>query len=76
MRKTPIVFDESTGTSLALPGEIDVPPYRFVPGTPDPVYGSPNGCTGCAFRRRLDIRCSRIPCQRYTGYVAELISVA
>lgn len=62
-------------TSPRRPGDPDIPPYRFVPGTPDPKYGSPNGCTGCAFRSftATKIRCSRIPCQRYPGMVAELI---
>jgi hypothetical protein len=60
-------------TSATRPGEANIPDYRFVPGTPDPVYGSPNGCTGCAFRKQLAIRCSRIPCQRFPGMVAELI---
>ena len=67
-----IVFDSSTGTSLPLAGEIDVPPYRFVTGPPD-ANGSTNGCGGCAFRKRAEIRCSRIPCQRHPGQVAQLI---
>lgn len=62
-----------TYTSQTRPGEPEVPPYRFVPGTPDPVYRSPSGCTGCAFRRMSEIRCSRIPCQLHPGMVAELI---
>lgn len=61
-------------TSPPRPGEPDIPPYHFVPGTPDPVHGSPNGCTGCAFRKMPEIRCSRIPCQRHPGMVAQLIT--
>ena len=60
-------------TSADRPGDPPIPDYRWVPGTPDPKYSSPNGCTGCAFRKQLAIRCSRIPCQRYPGMVAELI---
>lgn len=62
-----------TYTNPPKPGEPDVPPYRFVPGTPDRDYGVTTGCNGCAFRRRLDIRCSRIPCHRYPGMVAQLV---
>jgi len=58
-------------TSPPRPGEPPVPAYVFVPGTPD-RNGSGSGCNGCDFRRRLDIRCSRIPCQRYPGMVARL----
>ena len=61
-------------TTPRRPGEPDVPAYRWVLGTPD-KNGSPNGCNGCAFRRMPDIRCSRIPCQRYPGMVAELLDV-
>lgn len=60
-----ITFDPVTGTSLALPREIDIPPYRW-------EHGSTGGCSGCAFRKRLDIRCSRIPCQFHQGYIAVL----
>lgn len=62
-------------TSPQRPGDPPTPAYRWVPGTPDLKYGSPNGCTGCAFRSftATKIRCSRIPCQRYPGMVAELI---
>lgn len=61
-------------TSPPRPREPDVPEYRWVPGTPDPNYfGSNGGCNGCAFRRMLAIRCSRIPCQARPGWVAELI---
>jgi hypothetical protein len=61
-------------TSPTRPGEPEVPPYRFAPGEPDPYYhGSTGGCYGCAFRRMPEIRCSRIPCQRYPGMVAQLI---
>ena len=49
-----------------------IPAYRWVPGTPD-KNGSINGCSGCAFRRMPEIKCSQIPCQRYPGLVAELI---
>lgn len=65
-------------TSSKRPGEPDIPAYCFVPGTPDPVYHSTNGCTGCAFRSYTEtkIRCSRIPCQLYPGQVAKLIQHA
>ena len=59
-------------TSPARSGEKPVPAYVFVPGTPD-KHGSTNGCNGCDFRRRPDIRCSRIPCQRHPGQVARLV---
>lgn len=58
--------------TLALPGDPPIPEYRFVPGTPD-KNGSTNGCNGCAFRKLTGVRCSRIPCQRYLGMVAELM---
>jgi hypothetical protein len=48
-----------------------IPDFRWVPGTPD-KNGSSNGCNGCAFRSQTQIRCSRIPCQRHPGLVAEL----
>jgi hypothetical protein len=56
-------------------GDPPIPPYRWVPGTLDPKYGSPNGCNGCAFRSftATKIRCSRIPCQIKPGMVAQLI---
>jgi hypothetical protein len=55
------------------PGDPPIPAYRWVPGTPD-HNGSPNGCKGCDFRPlSTDIRCSRIPCQRHPGLVAQLI---
>ena len=56
------------------PSDPPIPEYRFVPGQPD-RHGSPNGCKGCAFRHMPDIQCSRIPCQRHPGMVAELIPV-
>ena len=62
-------------TSPRRPGDPDIPAYRWVPGTPD-KNGSTNGCTGCAFRSftATKIRCSRIPCQRYPGLVAQLVT--
>lgn len=63
-------------TSPARPGEPEIPDYRWVPGPPDPNrYGSTAGCYGCAFKSftSTKIRCSRIPCQRHPGMVAELI---
>lgn len=62
-------------TSPPRPGEPEVPAYRWVQRPdPDPDhYGSTSVCYGCAFRRRLDIRCSRIPCQRHPNEVAELL---
>lgn len=48
-----------------------IPDYRWVPGTPD-RHGSTHGCSGCAFRKMLEIRCSRIPCQNKPGLVAQL----
>lgn len=63
-------------TSAHRPGDPPIPDYRWVPGTPDPKYhGTANGCNGCAFRRQLAIRCSRIPCQTKPGFVAQLIEV-
>lgn len=60
-------------TSPPRPGEPDIPAYRFV-SKPDPNnHGSTTGCYGCAFRRMLEIRCSRIPCQRHPTMVAELL---
>lgn len=59
-------------TSPDRPGEPAIPEYRWVQ-KPDPATGSPNGCYGCAFRRMSEIRCSRIPCQRKPGFVAELV---
>lgn len=60
-------------TSPPRPGEPEVPEYRWVQ-KPDPNRnGSTSGCYGCAFQRQLDIRCSRIPCQRHPEHVAELI---
>jgi hypothetical protein len=45
-----------------------IPDYKW-------VQGIDNGCTGCAFRPlSTGIRCSRIPCQRYPGMVAQLVS--
>lgn len=61
-------------TTPDRPSDPAVPPYRMVPGKPDPYYhNSTGGCYGCAFRRMSEIRCSRIPCQRYPGMVAELV---
>lgn len=63
----------TTYTSAPRPGEPEIPPYRWVQ-KPDPAnYGSTNGCHGCAFRRMSEIRCSRIPCHRRPGWVAELV---
>jgi hypothetical protein len=59
-------------TAQDRPGDPPIPDYRWVPGTPD-HHGSLNGCNGCAFRKMADIRCSRIPCQRHPGLVAQLI---
>lgn len=58
------------------PGDPPIPDYHWVPGTPD-KNGSPYGCNGCDFRAftKTGIRCSRIPCQRHPGMVAELIPV-
>lgn len=62
-------------TSTDRPGDPPIPGYRWVPGAPDPKrYGSTTGCYGCAFLRMSDIRCSRIPCQRHPGMVAQLIN--
>lgn len=59
--------------SADRPGDPPIPDYRWVPGTPD-KHGSPNGCNGCAFRPlSTGIRCSRIPCHRHPGMVAQLI---
>jgi hypothetical protein len=66
-------------TSPARPGEPPVPEYRWVPGEPDPRYHySTGGCYGCDFRRRSDIRCSRIPCHipAYRNMVAKLVKGA
>lgn len=63
-------------TSPDRPGDPPIPDYRWVPGTPDPKnYYTVNGCNGCAFHSfvKTKIRCSRIPCQKYPGMVAELI---
>ncbi len=63
-------------TSPRRPGEPDVPAYRFVPAQPDPRYhGSTAGCYGCAFAKRIDVRCSRIPCHTPANrhMVAQLI---
>lgn len=66
----------SSYTTPDRPGDPVIPDYRFVPATPDPAYhGSTGGCNGCAFRRMPDIRCSRIPCHRHPGMVAQLIPV-
>lgn len=64
-----------TDTTARRPGDPDIPNYRWVPGTPD-QHGSTAGCNGCAFRSftATQIRCSRIPCQRHPGFVAELIA--
>lgn len=61
-------------TSPSRPGEPEVPAYRWVQ-KPDPDrYGGTSGCYGCAFKKQLDIRCSRIPCQRFPNHVAELVT--
>lgn len=60
-------------TSPDLPGDPAIPDYHWVQ-KPDPKnYGSTSGCHGCAFRRMPEIRCSRIPCHRHPGFVAELV---
>lgn len=62
-------------TSPDRPNDPPIPDYRFV-AKPDPNrYGTTSGCYGCAFRRQLAIRCSRIPCHvgANRGMVAELI---
>lgn len=57
------------------PGDPPIPDYRWVVGKPD-RNGSTNGCTGCDFRPlSTGIRCSRIPCQRHPGRVAQIITV-
>lgn len=63
-------------TSADRPGDPPIPDYHWVSATPDPRYnGSTGGCNGCAFRPlSTGIRCSRIPCQRHPGLVAELIT--
>lgn len=49
------------------------PPYRFVPNTVPDRNGSFNGCGDCDFRPLASgVRCSDIPCQRYTGMVARI----
>ena len=59
-------------TSPTRPGELPVPDYVFVPGKPD-KDGIRGGCTGCAFRHMPEVRCSRIPCHRFPGLVAQLV---
>lgn len=50
-----------------------IPDYKFIPGVPDEL-GRTGGCNGCVFRFDLNIRCSRIPCQKHPGMIAQLIS--
>lgn len=63
-------------TTTDPPKDPPIPEYRWVPGTPD-ARGTTTGCNGCAFLSfsTTRIRCSRIPCQRYPGMVAELVHV-
>jgi hypothetical protein len=51
---------------------VPVPAYSLVPGHPDD-NGTTTGCKGCAFRT-MNVSCASIPCHRWGGRVAKVIS--